>query len=220
MGQTIQRIIYSVKEAVTNFHITDDFRIEDEYLIHLANTIRSSLIDEEFKSRKLSDEYYQRYCCLEVECVKESCVLDGLTVSSENVLYYADVPSLKKGIGWDNIKMLTAEDVIFSRLNFMSFKMQDNRQYGLSMPTFTLIGNRVYLRHLPTTGTKFLCIVAILEDPLIAGLCDMDSDDEYPVPNVMKLEYLMKRNVFESLNLPVDVINNTNDDTVNVQTKK
>lgn len=220
MGKSLLKIIYSVKEAITNFNVTDDSRFSDEYLADLANAIRLDLIDEDFKAKRLDDSFYQKLCCIEVECVKEVCVVDGINVSTGHVTYYSNIPALKKKIGWDNIKYIGTETTTFGRLALTAFMYADKAPYGNKSPVYTVIGDKVYFKNLPTSGLKYVCIVAVLENPNDISMCEDALNEDFPVSDIYKLEYLMKRDILFSLGLPTDRLNNTRDDSVDQQIKK
>jgi len=203
MGKSLIRIVESVKEELSHYKLTDDFPITDEYLADKADDVRASLIREAYKNKKIDEKYYQQMCCIEIECAKPGCDVNGVNIPMDYVVWYADLPTLVQDIGWDDIKYFGLMGFIqdFDRKSMGNWiNIEGNVWTGLK-PAYTIIGNRAYFKNLPTSGITFLCLVAILYKPTTA--CNYQVDDEYPVPSDMTLQMLMKKDILSTGFIPL-----------------
>jgi hypothetical protein len=145
-------------------------------------------------------------CCLEVECRKASCVINGQSVKSGTKEYYVELPKLVGGIGWADIKFLGLDDykTNFVRKNLLGFNTSDGDYWGRNNALFTIIGKEAKLKNLPTAGLRYVCLIGILDDPTTA--CTWDADIEYPLPNhlIAKLEIIVLKQILSTYNIKGD----------------
>lgn len=207
MAKTLPRIIESVLEELNNYHITDDNEIPYEYLVDKAVDMRQVLLREEFESRRglIDQSYYQRICCLEVECHRQGCTVDGVFIPSSSIIWEVKLPPLVKGVGWKDILYL-GTDLFksgFTRMTFTNWsEIEGNILTGLK-PAYTLIGDSIMLKNMPTSDLRFLCGILLLSNPVDA--CNWDDDkSEFPVPSDYKLQLLMKKDILASYGIPKD----------------
>jgi hypothetical protein len=207
MSKTLPRIIESVLEELHNFHVTDDNEIPYEYLVDKAVDMRQTLLKEEFNARKglLDQGYYQRVCCLEVECHRQGCTVDGVFIPSSSIVWEVKLPPLIKGVGWKDI-LYFGTDMFksgFTRMTFTNWSEIEGNLYSGTMPAFTMVGNSLMLKNMPASDLKFLCAILLLSNPVDA--CNWQEDtSEFPVPSDYKLQMLMKQDILASYGIPKD----------------
>ncbi len=211
---TVREIIFKIKERHTGFNITDDYPVVDELIYSFMNDVRESLIREEYNNtRRINDSYYQMSCCYKIECLGISCELNGHVFTDKTDLFKVTLPQLITGIGNQDIKYLgnRVGDGFFSRLIYEEFISTQYRIYTSMKSYYSVVGNEVILKNLPTEGMLFLCARILAKDPISA--CDWDSETtHYPVPSENKLVDLVLYKLQSSTKV-TDVLNNTADDT-------
>ena len=195
MGKPLKNIIESVKEELAQYKLSDDFPIEREYLVDKANDCRAALIRDAYTAGKIEGGYYQQMCCIEVLCADVGCEINGVTIPSGQVVWYADLPALVQDIGELNIKYFGLMGFVgnFIRRSWENWLNIEGNVWTSTKPSYTLIGSRAYFKNLPTTGLKFLCLVAILYNPVDS--CNYDENTEYPVPSDLTLQTLMCKDI-------------------------
>jgi len=198
MGKPLRNIVESIKEELSRYKITDDFAIDDEYLKDKVNDVRASLIREAYRSGMIDEKYYQQMCCLEVECSEVGCEISGVTIPSGIKVWYTDLPTLVQDIADKDIKYfglmgLTSK---WSRISMESFLNLEGNIWSSTSTVYTMVGNRIYIKNLPTTGVKFVCLVGILYNPVES--CDFDINDDYPVPSDLTLQMLVKKDIMST----------------------
>jgi len=210
-NKSLLKIIWSVIEQLQNYVVTDDEPWDEEFLIDMANGFRSALIKEQIEQTKMiSDSCYQTVSCLEIKCRDLDCTSNGVVIPSGDKEYYIEIPRLIGGIGWKDIRFLGTHDykTQFSRKNIFGFNTSDGDIYGRSGCVYTVVGNEVKIKNLPTKGMKYVGLIGLLDNPMTA--CDWDDDNEYPLPNFMvqKLETLMLKQVLAVSGVKRDYNNN------------
>lgn len=221
MTKSLAKIIYSIKEQLSAYHVTDDTVYDDEFLADKIADVRSNLIYDEQQKKSLSDGYYQQICCLEVMCEEKTCTINGVDVSSGDVTYYIDLPALNERVGDINIKYLGLTDMLtkFDQKSMDGFISLAGSPYTSGRPAYMRVGKRAYLRNLPTDGTRFLCIIGLLANPVNA--CDFsDEETPYPVPDVFKLELIVKRDILSTYGISADELQDSRDKAVPPQEAK
>ena len=218
MAKSTLKVAYSIIEGVTNRINSDDNRIDEEWVIDKMFDIRAILIRQEFERGRLSGDFYTRKCCLEIEC--RDVVCNGVHSGVQE--YYVELPTLVSGLGWANISYLGLVDwkTPFDRLTTSEYMSLDFNEWTHNRPSYYIINNEAIITNLPTTGTKYLCISGIFANP--QTICDWDNEEDFPLPDhlIHQLELIVKKDILSSYGIPVDPINNANDDTTVGMTSK
>jgi len=212
---SLPQIIYNIKEKLSAFKLNDDFKLDDEYIKGKVNEWRSTLITELYDNRKAIDgKYYQRICCVEVDCYKLGCSIGGTFYYSGELIWRADLPERITEIGDLDILYFGKDDFkrSFGRKSFDGWvNNKGNLRTGL-LPIYTIVGNEAYFKNLPTHGVKFLCLIVLLKDPTSA--CNWLTDEtEYPVPSATKLEMLIVKDIVSLWGIAQDKMNDADDAT-------
>jgi len=193
---TLKEIIYSIWEKVEGFVITDDTRFEYSYIKHKVIQWNQSLIREHYDNKMPLDGFYQTIACNEVECMKGTCVIDGVTFTDDTIYYTIELPSLHKGIGYSNIAYLglNGYDGKIDRVSIL--ELMYSGEWTAGRARYTIVGDKAVTKKIPTTGFKSALLVGILNDPTAAdGWTD---DDEFPTPSAAKLELLVVKDIMSS----------------------
>lgn len=222
MSKSLSEIVYSIRGPLKGWISSQNEVISDEFLYREIADARSFLLKKWFKENKWIDvQSYAQTCCLEIEChhVKCSDRHTGEMVDSGNVQYRVKAPYLESSLGEQALLYFGDVDMkhpyakrsvlgaVFSRFNF----------YTYHVPSFSRTDHIWTLENLPDTGTKFVILVAVLEDVL--PYCR--PDDVFPFPNHMiyELEQLVSQRLTDpSRKRPATKATTTDNNPVNVQT--
>lgn len=205
MTKTLNKIIYSIKESIYNYHITDEADIIDDIIKAKIIDINTVLMKQYFTEKFLLDGFYQRIPCIEIECEKESCVNNGITLFSGNLLWKAKLPNLNHVIGDLNIRYLGLGDLKneFVRMSLDGFRSVKGRLWTGYKTYYTIIGEYAYFNGLPTSGIKYITLIGILVNPTTA--CNWSDDISiFPTPDPYKLELLVKQDLLSTKGIGKD----------------
>ncbi len=211
MNKTQKEIVYSVLESIYKFRIPDDFDISTEFVKKKIDDVNVRLLEEMHKQGESLDAFYQKMCCIEVKCTETACIIDGISIPSSDITWYAELPSLNQKIGTSNIAYFGTSDMKsnFTKKSESGFFNNGELEWSKS-PSYVIVGNKAYFKDLPTTGNKFLCLIGILSSPSTA--CNFNDNTPYPTPDAYKLELLVKQDIVSSLALmPKDEISDSRD---------
>ena len=204
MAKPLPNIIESIKEELSHYKITDDFVMEDEYLIDKVNDFRASLIRDSYRNKLIDGKYYQQLCCLEIECLEVGCEINGITLPSGIVVWYVDLPTMVQDIGFLDIKYLGLMGFTdkWREVSWNDFMNIEANLWSGTKTVFTRVGSRAYIKNLPAPNTpKFACLVGILYNPVDS--CDYDENDEYPCPSDITLQMLVKKDIMSTGFMPL-----------------
>ena len=147
---------------------------------------------------KLSlDSCYWTCPCIEVECYRDSCTIDGITIESNYPIYKATLPQLIKEVGWDDIAYfgLNGFSSSLKRTSFNGFMHSNGSVWTKDKPLYMVIGNSAIIKNIPTSGFSIATIVALYED--VTQACNWNEDDmmDFPCTSLEKLSLLVKKNI-------------------------
>ena len=214
----LKQIIDELKIDIKAY--TDDNRINylDDYVQDKADDIRATLIRQDIDNRKgyASLDFYQPNCCLDVECIKQGCTIDGVVIPSGTVIWKIDMPALIEDVREYDLKYLGTDDYDhpFTRLNLSGFRNIAGVIWYKNNVYFVKIGGTVWLKNLPTSGIAKVCAIGIWQQP--TKLCDYNyATSMYPVPSDYQLKVLLKRDILTSWGyIYEDKQNNNKDDSI------
>jgi hypothetical protein len=196
----LKQIIDEVKIDLKQFTNDDRINYLDKYLQDKSDDIRATLIRSEIATTgRVDEKYYMSVCCIEVECLQQGCVINGVLIPSGTVIWKADLPDLIEGIGEADLKYLGLDDYQhdFKRVGLSSFANSSGDIFNDSSIMYHIFGNTAYFKNLPTSGIKFLCALGLWSKP--TSVCNYNyMTDIYPVPSVNKLKMLLRMEVLRS----------------------
>ena len=222
MSKSLAEITYSIRGPLKGWISSQNEVISDEFLYREIADARSFLIKKWFKENKWIDiQSYAQTCCLEIKCHHIKChdKKSGQLIDSGEVQYKVEAPYIESSLGEQAIVYFGNVDMkhpyakrsvlgaVFSKFNF----------YTHSVPSFSRTDNIWTLENLPDTGTKFVTLVAVLEDVL----CACKPDEVFPFPNhyIYELEQLVSQRLTDpARKRPTTKATTTDDNPVNVQT--
>lgn len=166
-----------------------------EYFADQCDIMRMTLIREYFNSYKYVEQsFYQELPCDDsmITCHSVECTINGVTFETDTDIWEIEIPNLVSGVGPLNIKSITdkKKTFVFTRVGYEDF-IDYETEYTRPGPIFTNIGEKLYLKNLPTDGMSFVSIWALLSSP--RGACGWKDTNYYPVPSVYKLKLLVKK---------------------------
>jgi len=221
MDKSKKEIVFSIMEGLNSYNISDDTVFDEDHIGYQVDIARIAIIKEEMTAKKLSSQYYQKMCCIEVLCNKEGCNVPGIgMVYTGDITYYANMPGLISFVE-DNIKYLgpatwKSKDA-FYKTEFDLFINGTTGIWDQGQPIYTLINEMVLFKRLPTDGLKYVCLLGLLESPETS--CEFDAEKPYPVSDPLKLEIIVIKNLLSRLGLNYTDKNNASPD-INTQQKK
>ena len=83
----------------------------------------------------------------------------------------------------------------FARNSFDGYMSNEGALWTSRMPIYVVVDGKALLKNLPNPGIRFICIMALLFNP--TDICEFDEEAPYPVPDVHKLELLVKKRYYE-----------------------
>ena len=210
MAKTLIKIIDSIKIDLKVF-IDDHWLANlDEFLADKINAINQTLIRQEYTNKGYIDElYYQEHNCLEVECHRDTCTVDGVVFTFKGELHKVEFPKLLSGVGYLNILYFGLHDMMnnFSRVGFDGLRAMDYRRYASGEPAYTTVGQYALIKNLPKYTGK-LKLVGLMHNPVDA--CTFEEDvTPYPTPSEYNLELLVKKDLLSTWNIPFEERNDT-----------
>lgn len=209
MGKSLIKITDSILEALTNYNVTDDFRIDADLIKQKVLDFRASIIYDELRAGAVDDSYYQRYVVGLSECVSDQITIGNHTFDLKPSYRQVIFPSLIAG----KISYFGSADfkIRFTRRSLLQFLTSEGSRYTGGSPMFTVIGNTAFVKNLPSAGNKVFMMVGIFLDPRDV---DLDEESDFPVPDASKLELLVKRDILSTYQINLDVLNNTKDEAL------
>lgn len=196
MSKSLAEINFSIRSPLKGWISSQNEVISDEFMYREIADARSFLLKKWFKENKWIDaQSYAQTCCLEICCHHIQCFdsISGQMVDSGDVQYKVTAPYIESSLGEQAVVYFGDVDMkhpyakrsvmgaIFSAFNF----------YTHSVPSYSRVDNIWTVENLPETGTKFVTLVAVLEDVL--NSCK--PDDVFPFPNhlIYELETLVSQ---------------------------
>lgn len=221
--KTQKELVFSILEKLHSFHITDDSKYSERWIAGKIDDINAVILDDYQKQGLPLDAFYQEVCCITIDCRQQSCVIDGVTVKTGDVIWYATLPNLNQKIGWKNIKYLGLPDIgtngslsEFTRLTHDGFKSVRGRPWTAYETYFAIVAQEARFINLPTSGMKKICGLLILAQPTSA--CNWnDTTMAYPTPNPDKLVTLVIKDILSTISIPKDEINDQRDAPMQIQ---
>lgn len=209
---TLAEIGFSIRNQAKGYFSSDDERIDIELIYKMVHQIRSSLIKERFdEGLYLDATFYQEICCLEVKCREIECAGQ----SSGMVEYYVEIPSLEDLGGPEIMYFGTTGSATqprqeFAQTNYMGYLYSQHSPWTGTKPRYIVVGKEIKIKNIPTSGLKYVCLIAVLSDPTQGNCFTLTENDPYPIPNnlVHKLELIALKQLQSTLNNPPDQKNN------------
>lgn len=204
---SLQKKVEIIKEKVSGFHVTNTFPLTDEMIIDRCNVIRELLIQQ--NKKRLEEQFYSMTCCLDVECMNFSCIVNGEEIISDVKLYKVELPDLITGVGNNNIKYFGKVGLSkkFDRVPLDNFINNHASIWTGKNAMYTIIDNIAYLKNI-SSGLNKMCLVGLIKDPV--SLCDYNyAETSYPVPQNYKLELLVVQDILASMGVYPDELNDT-----------
>jgi hypothetical protein len=207
---TANQIIYSIKNRLEGFLPSDDSVLDPEYIADRISLARSELVRKlENQKVPIDDDFYQKVCCLEVKC--EDTICGKYDIASH---FYVDVPAtiaISTGIKYFGTASLGNGFQYTSNSGFINNQFSQIASRG---SYYTFVGGRAYVRNLPTPETTYLCMIAILDNPLADKCPGLSYDEEYPIPGmyVQEVEDMVVQMLLPSMAILADQVNDASND--------
>ena len=219
MGKSLDKIVSTIKNQLLGQAPADDARLEGEFIEDQVLDVRSTLIDESFRSKRyLDDEFYQHYDGLLIETIKQP-MPSGIQDEFPEV--FSKTPALISGVGFHNIKYLGTQDgrSNFSRMSIAGFISTDGRQFTSEETFYTINGQKVLYKNLPNLGMTYAKMIACVYDP--REVPGFDRTEDFPVASALihKLELIVLKQMISILGIPPDIVNDAQDVMVSTEKK-
>lgn len=191
----------------------DDSKLDIELVYDEIHKQRAVAIYEDFRAnKKLDAALFQEVCCLEVVCHPIIC--DG--VDSGDSERRVDLPELLTVEGQSHIQYFGGVDKIspYSEITVLQNAYKDGNLYGGKKPTYLRIANVALVYNPPTCAVKFICLIAILANPMLTGCYKLTEEMDYPLPKRLeaRVEYLVIMALSGMMGMNPEQLNKTRDD--------
>jgi hypothetical protein len=207
---TLEQLRSSITGQVRGQVPSDDGRIRKRFVEHVIRSVRSELIKElARKGVGLSQDYYQRICCLEVLCDELVCGQYRVPLKTQ----YLAIPQIES-IPFNPSYLGPADGMTpFRKIPFGQFPFYTGGSFRKREGAFAIMDNKAFL-HMPSgLHAKSLCITAVLEDPMEGSCVTLKETDSYPLPQNMvhKLELIAIKQILSTAAVKADEVNDGRD---------
>jgi hypothetical protein len=189
---------------------SDDRRLRKRFVDHVIRSVRSELIKEiSRKSAGLSQDFYQRICCLDVLCDEIVCGQYKIPLKTR----YLQIPQLES-IPFNPQYLGPADGrTPFTRIPFGQFPFYTGGSFRNRAGAFSIVDDKAFLHFPVGLNAASMCIYGILEDPMENSCVTLKEDDPYPLPQNMvhKLEIIALRQLLSTLPIQADAVNDSKD---------
>lgn len=198
---SIEAIASRVQLEVTNGVVTDDEASGGpslEYIKDLIHVERDFLIGQVKRNAFIQPDFYQRLCCLKIQCTDVSCDPSRATGIQK---VYVDAAPIAQSLGLKAIK-----EVSVGETTYFPGAIYKKGDY-----TYLIEGSRVYLSKV-NAGAIYACVNAVFYDPSAAfRLCEDITEKAYSLPSEY-LTHVEQRVVARLMNqkrVPKDIANDS-----------
>ena len=208
MAKSLMQIRSGIKNQLRGGFQVDDDRFDEDLINDMIHDSRNVLLEQYYlKYRYFSDQFYQDVCCLEVYCHEIECVVAGSAISSGVSQYRVVLPNLFEIGGEVFIKYLGSVDFKnpASRRSLLGNIYSSGNIYTQDSFSYVLHDDYTVLENLITDGMKFICISAIMQNPLDLECVRLKEEDPYPIPDVLITK--LERMVIDQLVKPMLMMN-------------
>jgi len=218
MAKSKVQLIDGLIQEVSKFSMTDDnsLSIAQEFISDKADTYRATILKTHSNSKGNLDSCYQIVNCLKPVCLGVECVVSGITLKSDTDIWEVEIPELLDIER--SIKYFGSFDMqnAFTRTGLVSMARGNNR-WGRKRNQYAKIGNKLYYKG--SSSAIQLSLIGIFSSP--SGVCGFNDTDPYPLPKSLEgqLELIIKKDLFEMLRIPLDVLSDAQD-VMPAQTQK
>lgn len=206
---TLAEIAYSIRNQLEGQVVSDDHRLRLKFIQKQIRGIRSLLLAEELnKGIGIDQGFLQVIECLEVKCDRVTC--NGNTMPFKT--HFVNVPPITM-VGNNPVYLGLLDGATpFERVSYASFLNWTGGSFSFKRPAYSLIDNMALLKFFPT-GTKWIRLVAALDDPMNGGCVILKEKDPYPLPErlIYQLELLVIKQLLSTLPIPGDMVNDGTD---------
>lgn len=216
MAKSLSKIVYSIIEQCSHRVVSDDSRLDFEFIADKVHDVRLLLLKEDWAAkRKVDDGFFKRSCCFEIKCGSPNCEGNKL---SDIEYHYVSLPKISTAVNGTiryagTVMDNQSESFEISILSNSQWKVRGANPYIPKKPIGTLINNSTLVLENIPEGMKYICVDAVWENPIIN--CETDNNADYPIPGdlIHKLEIVTIQHVLSANLVGADVINNALDDT-------
>lgn len=206
MSKTLNKLVYSILESVSNFSLNDDFPIPELWLEDQIITQHASLIRKAQKERRIDEELYITDQ-LEVKKFDSSFTMSGILINNHNDFCYADMNPLMTGLKGKEIDFVTniGYSTIYIRKPIRTILRGSAGYYNFSKPSYAIMRNKMIFKAGDMMGSKYVIVNGIWADPRLAD--GYDKDEKFPTPSEKNLEILTIQHIDHALQHNPDLIN-------------
>jgi len=209
LNQYAESLMIALKQVTDESYLSG----KEDWLKDKIKDIRTTLAREEYhQDRAINPEFYSKLD-LPIECDVKVVSLGKVSITSDIKLSRVKLPPLLQGIG-NPIKYFGDDNILSTGFSFASLSglaSSDAAIYTSMKPSGARIGTFLYLKNIPT-GMSNITVIAALNDP--TDNLNYSDDDSFPVPSGYKIELLAKKDILAGWNIPLDVTENENDDSI------
>lgn len=212
---TLERIVESIKLQLKP-HLNDDVILLDEWLIEMINQSRSALIRKVYLSGESLTPFYQEMLCTSSIVTQFGGINIPSTLSYQKITLPSGLQILGAS-GRKNIQYLGALDYSLTDIQYVEleeFIAYAYHRFGNALPCFTNLTDTIVVRNANSINQwRLRCIIM---HPQLAPNYDY-RETIYPIDgaNQRQLELITFQHIAPKLGLPVDIMNNGQDETKN-----
>lgn len=207
MGKTLNKLVYSIAEAVSNFELNDDSPFSLSWLADQIITQNHTLIRKANTERRIDEMLYMTDDNLAIHIFNSTSTIAGIRVPNCHEFSYADINLPLTGLKGSEISFVSnaSYSTIFKRKSIRQLLRGSSGYYSLGKPAYSIIDSKLIFRTIELAGLKYVSMSAIFNDPRLVS--SWDANDIFRTPSEKSLEILTIQHIGTSLGMPLDVIN-------------
>lgn len=177
----IDAIASRIQKRLDAGFVTDEGRVSLNLIRDEVHKVRAWYMGELMKMRwSIPEQYYQRVCCLKVECEEVECEGE----KSGEVNLKVKLPALVGKVGRHAIRFLGSSDGSLSftwKSSNSTFSAYFPFGGKSKEPWFSLAGSYAILHNSPTPNLAYLCVNGLFSNPLDPLIIDCADREKYPI---------------------------------------
>lgn len=190
--KTFNDTVDSIEYSLSNYQLNGDFRITKEFIRDKVIDIRAAVVREiKNRNKSVPSEFYQERVLTVTPGTDRKFI-------NENIEATVTLPEIIHSIAPEDIAYFGVQSFKrkFDRHSIEGLLTLEYADFTSQRPAFAVLGNKAYLKNMPTAGMKKVSVIAVWSNP--------DGDKPFPMPREYKIEVMAKKDILSSFGIRID----------------
>lgn len=216
MEKSLSLLVDSIMEQLRP-HMTQDVMLSEEWIADQIHDSRSALVPRLYAEKDIFEGWYQQVDYPSV--ISKEMLIDGYAYPfSEKIRIIELDTEPMANMGFKNIQFIGPVDfglgsLLMTRQTINEFVANHHHRYGNNLPVYALYGSKILMRNVP--DMEFFRTSICYANPTLVNGFTWDSPYPLPLTQHRKMEIITFQHLAPKLQMPVDLINNLQDETKN-----